>query len=58
VKVPVKRIPSYDYKARFNDLNERHKVVKEKLAEAESKIEDADRMEQAIAAYQEEVSDL
>lgn len=26
----TKRIPPYDYKARFNDLNEKHKVLKEK----------------------------
>lgn len=53
--VAVKRIPSYDYKARFNDLSERHAVLKEKYAQVESKVDDADRMEQEIAVYQEEV---
>lgn len=30
-KPAVKRIPPYDYKARFNDLLEKHKVLKEKF---------------------------
>ncbi|XP_039436041.1 protein claret segregational [Culex pipiens pallens] len=30
-KVAVKRIPPYDYKARFNDLLEKHQVLKDKL---------------------------
>lgn len=55
-KVAVKRIPSYDYKARFNDLSEKHKVLREKYAQVESKVEDAERMEQEVAAYHEEVS--
>lgn len=54
-KVAVKRIPSYDYKARFNDLSEKHTVLKEKYAQVESKVDDADRMEQELAACQEEV---
>lgn len=30
-KAAVKRIPPYDYKARFNDLLEKHQVLKDKL---------------------------
>lgn len=52
---PVKRIPSYDYKARFNDLSEKHAVLKEKYAQVEAKVDEADRMEQELAACQEEV---
>lgn len=54
-KVAVKRIPSYDYKARFNDLTEKHKTLREKYALVETKVEDAERMEQEVAALQEEV---
>ncbi|CAG9585369.1 unnamed protein product [Danaus chrysippus] len=31
------RIPSYDYKARFNDLVEKHKVIKSELSELKEK---------------------
>uniref|UniRef100_A0A1I8PCQ8 Kinesin-like protein n=1 Tax=Stomoxys calcitrans TaxID=35570 RepID=A0A1I8PCQ8_STOCA len=33
VKPQTKRIPPYDFKARFNDLLEKHKIVKERLEE-------------------------
>lgn len=52
---PLKRIPPYDYKARFNDLLEKHTALKEKYAEVESRMDEADRMEQELAACQEEV---
>lgn len=38
VKTAGKKIPAYDYKARFQDLNERHKVLKEKHDQLRDKL--------------------
>lgn len=37
-KTITKRIPPYDYKARYNDLLEKHKLLKEKFEEAKNQI--------------------
>lgn len=48
--VPAKKIPPYDYKARFLDLLEKHKPIKEELHELKDKY---DAVLEQVKQYQE-----
>lgn len=50
-----KRIPAYDFKARFLDLQERHKVLKEKFDAANEQIEHVQQLQEQFDATQTEL---
>ncbi|CAM6031862.1 unnamed protein product, partial [Sphagnum compactum] len=63
--VPPKRIPAYDYKARFADLQEKHQTLKAKYDDAKEQLNCFDDMpeqfentKKQLKAAQEEIADL
>lgn len=53
-----KRIPPYDYKARFNDLLEKHKILKEKHEEIKTQLATYDSLPEQFEASENQVFTL
>lgn len=51
----TKKIPAYDFKARFNDLNEKHKVLKEKYNELRDQLKEFDTLPEQYEECQNEL---
>ncbi|XP_023948175.1 protein claret segregational [Bicyclus anynana] len=57
-KVVAPRIPPYDFKARFNDLSEKHKVIKNELCELKDKlVEVSDEYEKVKEAVDSSIAE-
>lgn len=47
-KTATKRIPAYDFKARFNDLLEKHKILKDKLEEKTEQLNNLENLPEVL----------